>query len=90
MTITIDEATIGEDGTLRLPQEVLDALGTRKVRLEVEAGRVVLAPKSRLLQEIADPEERWAAYLAFKAQIMRPGGGALPTTRAELNELVYD
>lgn len=89
MTI-VDVATIREDGTLKLPQQALDALGTREVRLEIDEGRMVIEPRKRKLHEIEDREERAAAYQAFKAKIMRPGGGDLPSTRSELNDVVYD
>ena len=82
--------TISEDGTLKLPQAVLDALGTRQVKLSVQDGQMTLRPHSTLLSEIEDPLERERAYQEFVALAMRPGGGPLPSTRAELNDLVYD
>lgn len=88
--LTIDRATIAEDGTLKLPKEALELLGSHVVKIDVEQGRVVLEARPRVLHDIEDPEERKAVYEAFKAQIMRPGAGPLPATRAELNDLVYD
>lgn len=50
--------TIGEDGTLKLPREALDALGTRQVRLSVQDGLMTVKPRPKKLNEIEDPQER--------------------------------
>lgn len=60
MTITAAEIllTIGEDGTLKLPQEALNALRTRQVWLTVQDGLMTVKPRPKTLNEIEDPEER--------------------------------
>lgn len=64
MTITAAEIllTIGEDGTLKLPQEALDALGTRQVKLSLQDGQMTVKPRPKHLHEIEDPEERMRVF----------------------------
>jgi hypothetical protein len=82
--------TIDDEGRLHTDAETLARLKNRQFVLQADGQVMALVPDSRLLSDIEDKAERMAAYRAFKARIMRRGGGPLPTTRAELNDLVYD
>ena len=82
--------TIDDEGRLHTDAETLARLKNRQFVLQTDGQVMALLPESRLLSDIEDKSERMAAYHAFKARIMRRGGGPLPTTRAELNDLVYD
>ncbi|BDP44370.1 hypothetical protein DAETH_43390 (plasmid) [Deinococcus aetherius] len=81
---------IDAEGRLHGAPELLARLRNQTFRLSVEGQNITLSPPMRRLSEIADAGERAAAYAAFKQQVMRAGGGPVPTTRAEINELVYD
>lgn len=81
---------IDSEGTLHADAETLSKLKNQRFNLSIEGGRMIFEPAQRRLSEIEDVEERMAAYEEFKKKIMRRGGGKLPTTRAELNDLVYD
>lgn len=81
MTALRKEATleIAEDGTLQLPQDVLDALGTRTVRLTVTAaGSLSLQPRPRPVYEIEDPEERRKAVAEALGRLAQPTGVVWP------------
>ncbi|GAA5533051.1 hypothetical protein [Deinococcus aluminii] len=81
---------IDAEGRLHGDAELLAHLMNQTFRLSVEGQTITLRPPVRRLSEIEDAGERAEAYAAFKRQVMRRGGGPIPTTRAELNELVYD
>lgn len=81
---------IDGEGTLHGDDAVLAQLKNQQFRLRVQGRSITLEPAHRRLSEIEDVEERAAAYQAFKVKIMRPGGGPLPNTRSELNDVVYD
>lgn len=81
---------IDAEGVLHGDEAVLAKLRGQRLHLTISGDLMTLRPETRVLSQITDAEERKAAYQAFKAQIMRRGGGPIPSTRAELNELVYD
>ncbi|GBF06655.1 hypothetical protein DAERI_100018 [Deinococcus aerius] len=67
MTMTATEVllTIGEDGALKLPQEALNALGTRQVKLSLQDGQITVKPRPKYLHEIEDVQERMEAFDRF-------------------------
>ncbi|MEF2278447.1 hypothetical protein V3W47_09040 [Deinococcus sp. YIM 134068] len=81
---------IDAEGRLHGDAELLARLRNQTFRLSVEGQTITLRPPVRRLSEIEDAGERAEAHRAFKQQVMRPGGGRVPSTRAELNDLVYD
>ena len=91
MTTATDEITIAEDGTLKLPKEVLEALGTHYVRLLMyEDGRIVVQPRPKMLHEIEDVAERMRAFETFVKLVSRPSEGSLPDDWATIRDSIYD
>lgn len=81
---------IDAEGRLHGTPELLARLTNQTFRLSVDGQTITLRPPVRRLSEIEDVGERAEAYAAFKRQVIRRGGGPIPTTRAELNDLIYD
>jgi hypothetical protein len=81
--------TIDEDGTLKLPQSALNALGTRQVKLTVQDGLMTVKPRPKALKEIEDPEERAAAVHEWMSHAGRRSGVSWPTDY-NLRDDLYD
>lgn len=88
--MTAAKILIDSEGRLQTDERTLAKLKNKEFALQSDGRLVPLTTEPRYLSEIEDMEERLSAYRAFKKRVMRPGGGKLPTTRAELNDLVYD
>jgi virulence-associated protein VagC len=70
--------TIKKDGTLKLPKEALERLGTNQVQVRIEGKSVTLEPRKRKLHEIEDPEERMRAFDEWAAKFAQPTGVQWP------------
>lgn len=88
-TITDYQLIIAEDGTLKLPKEVLEALGTREVRLELDEGRMVIQLRPKMLHEIENPEERVKAFKAFIREFAVADGPKWPENY-NVRDDIYD
>lgn len=91
MTMTAAEIllTIGEDGTLKLPQEALDALGTRQVKLSLQDGQMTVKPRPKYLHEIEDPEERLRVFDEVMSSLAIADAPPLPDDY-DLRADIYD
>jgi virulence-associated protein VagC len=84
MTVTIDK-----DGTLKLPKEALEMLGTNQVEVKLEGKVVTLEPKKKRISELETVEERRAATNAFLERIQHSGNANLPEWH-KLQDEIYD
>ncbi|CAM3226554.1 SpoVT-AbrB domain-containing protein [Deinococcus saxicola] len=91
MTVTEREmtVTITDDGNLKLPQEALDALGTRQVQLRLTEGQMIVRPRTMYLHEIENVEERMQAFDQFIAGIARETGVKWPVDY-DIRDDIYD
>jgi hypothetical protein len=84
MTITIEK-----DGTLKLPREALETLGTDQVELKLEGKTVTLEPKHRKLHEIEDPEERMRVFDEWVSRVPQ-ATGVTWTDHYNVRDDIYD
>jgi virulence-associated protein VagC len=70
--------TIGKDGTLKLPPEVLETLGTHQVELRLEGKTVTLEPRKKRISELETVEERLTAFDTWAARAVQHSAATLP------------
>ena len=68
--------TISKDGTLKLPREILETLGTDQVDVRVEGNTVVIAAKR--ISDYATPTERAEAVKLWIETVGHETGTSLP------------
>ena len=81
--------TISKDGTLKLPREILERLGTDQVEVRLEGKTVTLEPRKKRISELETVEERRVAVNAFLERVQHPGNANLPEWH-KLRDEIYD
>jgi bifunctional DNA-binding transcriptional regulator/antitoxin component of YhaV-PrlF toxin-antitoxin module len=82
--------TIQKDGTLKLPTEILERLGTNEVEITVQGKTILLEPQHpKRIRDLETPEERASAFKALLQRIQHPGNPNLPDWH-ELRDEMYD
>lgn len=84
--------TINKDGTLQLPEELLEALGSREVNAKLEGGAIRLEPVKRRkrIREHATPEERQQAFQEWASCVVQTTNATLPADWAAIRDGIYD
>ncbi len=81
--------TISEDGTLKLPREILELLGDQ-VEVKLEGKTVTLEPRSKRISELETVEERLTAFDAWAARAVQPSSATLPEDWATIRDSIYN
>ena len=81
--------TISKDGTLKLPREILERLGTDQVEVRLEGKTVTLEPRKKRISELETVEERRVAVNAFLERVQHSGNANLPEWH-KLRDEIYD